>query len=68
MDSSSSFKYFFNIFKSASDPAQSQMTPPSFEPFANALQDMDVQTKQLSPGTAIVSPGVNVSRISNSPL
>ncbi|KAF5311773.1 hypothetical protein D9619_002553 [Psilocybe cf. subviscida] len=68
VNSSSSFKYFFNIFKPASDPAQSQMTPPSFEPFGTPLEDMDVKTKTLPPGTTITSAGVNVSRVSSSPL
>lgn len=66
--SSASFKYFFNIFKSASDPAQSGMIPPSFEPFGTPLQDMELKTDSLPSGTVVSSPGVNVSHISTSPL
>lgn len=67
-DSSATFKYFFNIFKSASDPAQSGMIPSAFEPFGTSLQDLEIKVGSLSSGTVISSPGVAVSRISASPL
>lgn len=68
IDSGASFKYFFNVFKASSDPAQSRYLPPSFEPFGTSLEDMQIKTSILAPGTVISSPGVDVTRISTSPL
>jgi hypothetical protein len=62
------FKYFFNIFKGASDPTQSQMIPPNFQPFGTPLQDLEIKTDNLAAGTVISSPGVNATPISTSPL
>lgn len=68
IDSGSSFKYLFNVFKPASDPAQSRYLPSGFEPFGTSSEDMQIKTSTLVSGTVISSPGVDITRVSSSPL
>lgn len=62
------FEYLFNMFSSATDDVQIKC-PANFDPLSLPGPENIVKNETyFSPGTALVSNGVTVSRLSSSPL
>ncbi|KAF8902774.1 hypothetical protein CPB84DRAFT_1678561 [Gymnopilus junonius] len=63
------FTFYFNIFLSKTDPYQ-HLCPPEHEPLLPALDpsEVDIDQKHFRPGTTLVSNGISVSRLSESPM
>jgi len=64
------FTFCFNIFASSDDPIQTSSLPRNFKPIEPSLSVWKIKTEEnhFQPGTVIVSEGVVVRRVSESPL
>ncbi|KAF9477563.1 hypothetical protein BDN70DRAFT_101076 [Pholiota conissans] len=70
VDEYGAFVYCFNIFQERNDPLQPKDIPATFVPLPLPLSNEDVTfiPDYHSPGTVVVSEGVHVSRVEESPL
>ncbi len=63
------FVFAFNVFAPADDPIHLNETPPNFTPLKSLEQsEVSKLPNHFPPGTVIASKGINIDRVSDSPL